>query len=181
MEAREVVGQTLKLLREQNGLTQQQVATALGEHGSRLDPTAVGRIEKGTRDVRVDELLALAAALEVSPSRLVAPTFGNVLRFGPHRLTATQVVAWLSGDTAALSRTTLNLAEVSDEVRANRLLSDLAEELRMLDVATKAKDRLAAYWVIARTQQTLAALMEQMMTDDELGTITSNYSLVDED
>lgn len=48
-------------------------STKLGEVGRRLTHSAVDQIEKGTRRVDVDDLMALAAALDVSPATLLMP------------------------------------------------------------------------------------------------------------
>jgi transcriptional regulator with XRE-family HTH domain len=58
----------LRDIRNRRQVTQQQ----LGESAA-LPPTAIGKIENGTRDVTVEELLRLALALNVSPASLIVP------------------------------------------------------------------------------------------------------------
>lgn len=52
-------------IREQRGLTQEQLGWAAGIH-----QTAIARIEKGERKPTLDTILKLAAGLEVPPAEL---------------------------------------------------------------------------------------------------------------
>lgn len=68
----EILGANVKRHRERLHLTQKELAERLSEDGWELDGTAVTRIEKGTRAVKVNQLPTLAKALRVQPSSLVA-------------------------------------------------------------------------------------------------------------
>jgi len=59
--------------REQLGLTFAQLSRQLINNGRNLAPLALRRIETGQRRVDVDDLVALAAALECSPITLLMP------------------------------------------------------------------------------------------------------------
>ena len=59
--------------RRLKGWTQQQLAGALGALGVKLDATAITRLESGTRRVSLDDVIAIAAALGVSPLHLFVP------------------------------------------------------------------------------------------------------------
>lgn len=64
----EELGQRLKELREQSGVTQAELAAALG-----LGQSAISRLEDGSRALTARELAAASAALGVSLNQLVAP------------------------------------------------------------------------------------------------------------
>lgn len=66
-----IVGRNARLARERLSLTQKDVADRLRRFGWEIDPTAVTRIERGTRSIRVSQLYLLARALETVPTRLM--------------------------------------------------------------------------------------------------------------
>lgn len=176
MEALEVLGERVKLRRQQQGLSQAALAEALDEQGLRIDPTGVLRIEKGPRDVRVDELLALAAALGTTPADLLAPTYGRSVRAGQHELTAPQVLAWFAGDPEALRRTVRTMEELARDQASLRSISDLVDTIEALAKAVENRDGPAVVWIATRTHNTLAALVERTMSDDMLSKIWSEYA-----
>jgi transcriptional regulator with XRE-family HTH domain len=63
----EALGRAVRTLREGAGLSQEQLAERCGLHR-----TYVGGIERGERNVSFSNLLKLAGALGVKPSRLLA-------------------------------------------------------------------------------------------------------------
>ena len=63
----ETVSANVKRLRLEQNLGLRGLAKKLGEVGRPLTHSAVDQIEKGTRRVDVDDLMALAAALDVFP------------------------------------------------------------------------------------------------------------------
>jgi transcriptional regulator with XRE-family HTH domain len=69
----ETVSANVKRLRTEQNLGLRGLAKELGEAGRPLGHSAVDQIEKGTRRVDVDDLVALAAALGVSPITLLLP------------------------------------------------------------------------------------------------------------
>ncbi|MCT1985584.1 helix-turn-helix domain-containing protein [Dermacoccus abyssi] len=70
-------GVNLKTVRTSIGLTQAQLAEAVGDLGVRLTHVMIAKIEGGTRPTTVPELAALAEALRVPLSRLVPGVMGN--------------------------------------------------------------------------------------------------------
>lgn len=60
------LGKNLRRLREQCGMTQEDVALNSGVHA-----TEVSRIERGKRDPRVSTVEKLATALDVPPDELL--------------------------------------------------------------------------------------------------------------
>ncbi len=66
MEAVVLIGDTLKRLRTESALTQEELAASAG-----LTTAAVARIERNEANPRPSTLRKLAAALEVEPSELV--------------------------------------------------------------------------------------------------------------
>lgn len=69
----ETLSKNLSRLREAKGLTYTQVSRRLAEGGRSISPLAVRRIEDGERRVDVDDLLALAIALDASPTYFLMP------------------------------------------------------------------------------------------------------------
>lgn len=69
----ETVSANVKRLRTQQNLGLRGLSKKLGEVGRPLGHSAIDQIEKGTRRVDVDDLVALAAALGVSPITLLMP------------------------------------------------------------------------------------------------------------
>ncbi len=70
---RETFQRRLFAARRDAGLTQEALAARVQALGGSLHPTAITRIEKGRRDVSLEEVLLLAAAIEVSPRTLFEP------------------------------------------------------------------------------------------------------------
>ncbi len=64
------VGERLKALRKKAGLTQQELAARVAEHGGTMHQTTIMRTEKGTRNVTLNEYVLLTAALNVPPRTL---------------------------------------------------------------------------------------------------------------
>ncbi|CAM4400190.1 helix-turn-helix domain-containing protein [Nocardiopsis rhodophaea] len=75
------VAHTVREHRTTQGWTTETLAAEVTHRGVPLQPTAITKIEKAQRRVTVDELAALAAALDTTPNALLLPT--NVDRDQP--------------------------------------------------------------------------------------------------
>lgn len=72
--ASDVVGERLKAIRQHKEISQQQLAERLKAIGENIDRGTIAKLEGNVkRGVSLDELFALAAALEVSPLALTTP------------------------------------------------------------------------------------------------------------
>jgi transcriptional regulator with XRE-family HTH domain len=71
-----VVAEEILRLRRRREWTQQAFAERLSELGMPMDRSVIAKIETKKRQVSIDELFAIAAALEVSPMSLVIPHAG---------------------------------------------------------------------------------------------------------
>jgi transcriptional regulator with XRE-family HTH domain len=69
----EAVSANVKRLRLKQNLGLRGLSKKLGDVGRPLGHSAIDQIEKGTRRVDVDDLVALALALDASPIALLAP------------------------------------------------------------------------------------------------------------
>lgn len=69
----ETVGINVQRVRTDLGMTQNELASALANNGHPIPVSSIGRIESGHRRVEVDDLMALAIALNVSPLALLLP------------------------------------------------------------------------------------------------------------
>ncbi len=120
----EVVARNVRGVRQRRQLEQQQLSQRLSELGRPIPATALSRIEEGKRRVDVDDLVALAIALNVSPSRLLLPDgeWSDLL----HPVPDVEVAVWqmwewlaglspLSGDASFYSRITDQQREFRDE------------------------------------------------------------------
>lgn len=67
------VTHAVRRYRKQRGLSYAELSRQLGEAGREIPPLGLRRIESGDRRVDVDDLVALAAALGVSPISLMMP------------------------------------------------------------------------------------------------------------
>ncbi|MGH9250758.1 MAG: helix-turn-helix domain-containing protein [Acidimicrobiales bacterium] len=94
--------------RTRKGWSQERLSRELDGLGVRLHPTAIVKIERGTRGVSVDEAFALALALQVAPVHLLVPLDDDA-------------------PVAVTPNTSAPAAEVRDWVRGRRELDDDAE------------------------------------------------------
>jgi transcriptional regulator with XRE-family HTH domain len=99
----ETVSANVKRLRTRQNLGLRGLSKKLGGVGRAISHSAVDQIEKGTRRVDVDDLQALAAALDVTPATLLMPVTTReewetpVDATGqPEGVTAQQLWAWLT-------------------------------------------------------------------------------------
>jgi len=67
MNVRKIIGWNLRKLRVAQGLSQERLALAAD-----IDRSYVGRVERGSENVTIDKLEALAKVLGVSASELLA-------------------------------------------------------------------------------------------------------------
>lgn len=67
------VGQNIKRLRVDRGWTQADLSAELTRRGQPIPVASIGRIESADRRVEVDDLVALSAALGVSPLAILLP------------------------------------------------------------------------------------------------------------
>lgn len=114
------VSENIAQLREWRGLTLAELSARLVLLGRPIIATGLHKIEKGTRRVDVDDLVALALALGVTPTRLLLPPAPDP-EGGPVELTTKRSVpwgrawAWASGQEALPAPGQPGHAEVSAE------------------------------------------------------------------
>lgn len=90
----QVIARIVKTERERRGLTQQELAARLTTTGMPIHQTGLGRLEAGQRAIRVDELYAIATALDVSPLSLLPagmPQVADPIVIARQHLVAAQV------------------------------------------------------------------------------------------
>lgn len=69
--ATEKVGYAVGTLREEKGWSLQDLSSALEARGHALNPSSLSKLERGKRRIDVDDLVALASALDVGLVRLL--------------------------------------------------------------------------------------------------------------
>ena len=80
MEARALIGWNLRRLRVERGLSQERLALAAG-----IDRAYVGRVERGSENVTITTLEAMARAMAVQVAELLAVPDANAPRPEPLR------------------------------------------------------------------------------------------------
>jgi transcriptional regulator with XRE-family HTH domain len=96
----EVFGAQMGTVRGRRGLSLQDLADRLTRLGFPMDRTTLNKLENGRRGLSLDEALAIAAALDVSPLHLFVPIMDSEqLEIAP-KVTAGAVRArkWLRGE-----------------------------------------------------------------------------------
>jgi transcriptional regulator with XRE-family HTH domain len=94
--ASDVLRRRIRELREAKGLYQRGVAEAMSAAGVSMTGDKLCKIESGVREVRYDELLALAHVLEVPLARLMSPADGEMpTRAGSVSLKRDDVANWI--------------------------------------------------------------------------------------
>lgn len=177
MEAREVVAQAVKVRREQLGWTQGELATAVAEHGMQVDRSGIVRLERGERGVKVEDLLALAAALDATPADLLTPLYARTLTVGARQLSAAQVLTWCQGDPDAWRRRRISLEELRTTGRDHQLVRDLVDEVTMISEGLTSRDRAAVIFAAGRAHNTLAAVTEWTFSEDEHRELARRWEL----
>lgn len=94
-EVSDLVRRNIKQLREERGMSTNDLAERMKSFGRPIQATAITRVESGERRVDVGDLVAFALALQVTPNRLLLPTDrGDEERY--------RFVPWIGYDEKAL-------------------------------------------------------------------------------
>jgi transcriptional regulator with XRE-family HTH domain len=97
-----IAAESIREQRKRKGWSQDRLKERLAELGLEMDATNVGRIETGSRRLKIDDLLVFAVALDVAPVHLLAgsylPTYARVrISSKLETLTPRQVRMWIRG------------------------------------------------------------------------------------
>jgi transcriptional regulator with XRE-family HTH domain len=101
------LAQNLRAIRTERGLSTYALTARLKEIGWVIHQGGITRIEQGQRHVDVDDLVALAVALDCSPNRLLLPqdTSGDrVPVIGDIKAADIDLWAWATGDRPLTTR-----------------------------------------------------------------------------
>jgi transcriptional regulator with XRE-family HTH domain len=94
----EVFRSRLREVRRLKGWTQQDLAEALARLGLNISAFAITRIETGNRGVSLDQAIAMAAVLGVSPLHMIVPLDDDGVQLAPQlSVTTADARAWLRG------------------------------------------------------------------------------------
>jgi len=146
-EAGEHLAAAIATHRQRRGWDQRHLAEQVTAAGRPMSASVLGKVESGTRRVDVDDLVALAAALDVPPARLLpgedtavsADPFEEAAAPGQVRARVLDDLATL-GDLEALDATAPTLAaiavrlatEVDAPAQLGSSLHSLSKELRQV-------------------------------------------------
>ncbi|MDJ0315073.1 helix-turn-helix transcriptional regulator [Arthrobacter sp. H35-D1] len=89
--------ENLKRIREEKDITWTVLSNMLAKEGRKIPPISIRRAEEGERRLDVDDLMALAFVLDVSPNELLLPAkdFSGVVEVtGPGERSNAEVWAW---------------------------------------------------------------------------------------
>jgi transcriptional regulator with XRE-family HTH domain len=100
----DAVADNVRAIRERRGLSQAELAQRLSDLGRPMVATAIAKIEGRSRRVDVDDLVALATALNVMPARLLLPDVDDMdleVALTPEKtVPAWAAWQWVSGEYA---------------------------------------------------------------------------------
>ncbi len=137
----DVVRARIRQVRKQHGWSLRELSNRLEELGVHMDPPTLVRIEVGQRRVLVDQMVALAAALDVSPSYLLHPPEDvPEIELAPGLIAdRDEYAAWLRGltplppqDSQVFEMARHELAPHDPQLAAEEL-RDLADRIRAWD------------------------------------------------
>lgn len=74
-----------------------------------------------------------------------------------------------------MKRSVSNIGDLAFTGTARRLLFDVVDKVRKLAAAIKSRNCGAVIWIAARAHPTLADVVENCLTDDELRQIWSKF------
>lgn len=156
----------LRETRKSAGLSQAALAEKVARLGGALQTTAITRIERGDRDVSLEDVLLLAAALDVSPLYLIVPREGGVMaRLAPRGRSYSPIHLreWIRGQ---WSLDTVGALRVSTFFASERALDELvlwSEKYLVHRICTMLAGTVAAD--ILRTEGVLSGI--EGMPDEE--------------
>ena len=93
----DMVRKNIRRIRDKRGISGPQLSGKLTELHRPIPPLGIHRIESGTRRVDVDDLVAIALALNVSPLALLLPTEGAAVLAGGENYSAERIWRWATG------------------------------------------------------------------------------------
>ena len=73
MQPELMFGDRVRELREEHGMSQAGLAARLGRLGVKIDPSAIARLEKGKRSIRIGEAVRIAEVFGVTAGAMIAP------------------------------------------------------------------------------------------------------------
>lgn len=167
------VASQLRRVRESRGLDLRSLAERLRVNGRYISASALSKIENEARRVDVDDLLALAVALDASPLSLLID--GDELPTTmPSDVTSSEVLAWARGETHIDPRERLGFWE--------RRARDLIDEIDQLE---QWADNMLAQEASPNVRRIVAeqtALAELKLTEakDRIGALKSDPRAADD-
>lgn len=110
-------GYALRMLRTTRGMSQQQVADAMVGHGHRgWRQTTVAKTEAAQRPLRVNELVSLAAILDVRLEKLVAPSWYRDMTVTEARKRLTDLRAHMAALDEDIAQARKKIAQLDEEI-----------------------------------------------------------------
>jgi transcriptional regulator with XRE-family HTH domain len=152
----EIVGEQIAAMRTMRELTQRDLASALTQAGMPVDASAVSRIEKGTRSVRLSEATVIASVLDVDLGFLMRGVLTSEQKFAEARRFA---------DLARREALTPLLDFASSLLEAKRLIEENPALLATLEGGDRAAPGSASDYIPWVTERIKMLPVETSISD----------------
>jgi transcriptional regulator with XRE-family HTH domain len=127
------VSHTVRRFREERRLSYAELSRRLADVGREIPPLGLRRIEAGDRKVDVDDLVALALALNVAPVGLLLPAVESSVVPQGNLYSAEDIWAWgRGGHPISMSQPGNDVGEWIEFMVASNPLTDFSEMIRQL-------------------------------------------------
>ncbi|MEU6189039.1 DEAD/DEAH box helicase family protein [Nocardia sp. NPDC047038] len=181
------VGQRLRHLRQSSGRTLDWVSTRLGELGRPIDLSALAKLEKGQRRVDVDDLVALALALDVSPNWLLLPmdaTDDRVDLTTVFNAPAEEIWAWAVRDQPTGIRPNAGVVNEPSPKQSNFWFlqaewPDLYDQAARAEYHANVDPRISCFYSRSALEMTLRWLYRHLGSDQEPKSATLSAMISD--
>lgn len=153
------VGENVRRIRADTRTTQAELARRLAENGRPIPVASIGRIESGERRVEVDDLVAIAIALGVTPLALLLPDtrlpVDDVELTGWGKLTAQEAWYWAASGIPLVLDGSVEDME-SEAMHAHMLSKPWWLDMpyaRVTDMSAQQQARMIRVWGVAQKER----------------------------
>lgn len=132
----ENVSRAVRRFREERRLSYAELSRQLSEMGREIPPLGLRRIESGDRKVDVDDLVAIAVALNMSPLALLLPTVAGPVVPQGTSYEAENVWNWARGGFPLTTGVHTALTTLVEYMQASNPFTDYSDLIEAMKSAT---------------------------------------------